>query len=588
MAGIENAPGMGNAAGTENAAGLTNAPWRPAQTRAQFQAIAWLRWRILVNGFRRKGGTGELIARILVYPILAAFSLLPILGAGAGAFFFASHAQLGRTAWLLWATFLLCQILNINLGQPGTTFDPRLLIRFPMQVRTYVAIRLFFGLLTPANVIGSLMSLAMAVGVAAAQPRLWLWALIALSIFAITNILFSRMVFAWVDRWLATRRAREVFTAIIFAASLGFQYLNVTFNPAYSHHHAAPSVRNHLALGARVMQQLHPLLAMLPPQLTAASLLAASSGRFTAFVALTAGCALFGAVFLLVFAFRMRTEFGGENLSDSANALGRAPKHPKPAHAAAAPAVVPPRPAREASGVPPVIAAVMGKELLYLRRNLGLFYSLIAPVVMVFLFAGRLAGRSASVWIYPAALAYTLLGVVPLSYNSFGLEGAGVQFYFLAPVRLRDVALAKNLLNLLLAAVEVLAVLAVVTYLTHLPSPRILVAGTLWALATLLLSMTIGNRRSIGSPKRIDPARTASKQASPLSALLSMGVLLACAVLGMVLLAATEALHARWALVPASAVLLAAMLPLYLQGLRGLDRYARDHRESLFAELCKS
>ena len=30
--------------------------WSARQTRAQFAAVAWLRWRILANSFRRKGG----------------------------------------------------------------------------------------------------------------------------------------------------------------------------------------------------------------------------------------------------------------------------------------------------------------------------------------------------------------------------------------------------------------------------------------------------------------------------------------------------------------------------------------------------
>ena len=65
------------------------------------------------------------------------------------------------------------------------------------------------------------MSLAVAVGIALAAPGLWLYALMAMAVFAATNVLFSRMIFAWVDRWLSTRRAREVFTAIIFAGVAG-------------------------------------------------------------------------------------------------------------------------------------------------------------------------------------------------------------------------------------------------------------------------------------------------------------------------------------------------------------------------------
>ncbi len=155
-------------------------------------------------------------------------------------------------------------------------------------------------------------------------------------------------------------------------------------------------------------------------------------------------------------------------------------------------------------------------------------------------------------------------------------------------MRLRDVVFAKNLMNLLLAAVEMLAVFAIVTYVTRLPSLSITAAAILWAAATLLLSMALGNRRSISAPKRINPGRSSSKQASPLSALLSMAVLLVCAGIGFAVLWVPAALDARWAAVPAAAVLLLAALPVYVHQLRRFDRYALEHRELLFSELGKA
>ena len=73
--------------------------WTTSQTRAQFVAIARLRWRITVNSFRRKGGAGELIARILVYPVLAGAAIVPTVGAGIGAYFLTAYHHLGYIAW---------------------------------------------------------------------------------------------------------------------------------------------------------------------------------------------------------------------------------------------------------------------------------------------------------------------------------------------------------------------------------------------------------------------------------------------------------------------------------------------------------
>jgi ABC-2 type transport system permease protein len=566
------------------------APWSSHQTLAQFYAIAWLRWRILINNFRRKGGAGELVGRILMYPMLAVAGLLPTLGAGVLAWYFASHAHLARISWLLWGAFILCQLLNINLGRPGTTFNPNELIRFPVRLRSFVAIRLFFGLLAPANVLVSLMSLAIAVGVSIALPLLCLPALLALAIFAAANVLFTRMIFAWVDRWLSTRRAREVFTLLIFTVSMGFQFLNVRLNPAYNHHHRVQGFSpQRVTFAMNLYHRARPLLVYLPPELTGSALAAIPQHRPLVFLGGVVGTALFAALFLAIFALRMRKEFRGEVLSDVANAVAPVRKS-KSASSAAVPirdglqtetsfAAV--RPLRSAVGV------VFAKELLYVRRNTGLLYSLIVPVVMIFLFAGRMTTRGNSLWILPGAIAYTLLSVMPLSYNSFGLEAGGAQFYFLAPVRLRDVFLAKNLLGVLLALIEVAVVLAVLAYIGARPSLQMVVLTLLWAAAALLIGLTFGNLRSVSAPKRIEFSRAAGKQASAVSAFISMGILLVAAAVGAGLFLAARLLHATWVLLPAFAALAILGLLFYLIGLRHLERYAQDHREELFAELSK-
>jgi ABC-2 type transport system permease protein len=235
-----------------------------------------------------------------------------------------------------------------------------------------------------------------------------------------------------------------------------------------------------------------------------------------------------------------------------------------------------------------VVTAVLGKELLYVRRNTGIFYSLVAPVVMVFLFAGRLAARGNATWLFPAAMAYTLLGVMPLAYNSFGLEAAGSQFYFMAPVRLRDVFFAKNMVNFLLAFIEVAAVFVIITYLTTMPSLLSIASALLWAFATLLFSTTLGNRRSITAPKKITIAKMgAGKQASPLSALISIGLLLASAGIGAGLLILGLTIGMPWLPLPVFAVLAGVAVFVYVRSLESLDSFALAHRDELFEELCK-
>jgi ABC-2 type transport system permease protein len=568
--------------------------WSSAQTRAQFEAIAWLRWRILVNSFRRKGATGELVGRIILYLVFGSFVVGIVAGTGFATYFLVANGHLNRLSLVLWAIFILGQLLNIQLGQPGTTFDPTQLIRFPLRSRIYTAIRLFFGLLTPANIVGTLMALAVALAITFALPELSLYAFIAMLVFAATNVLFSRMVFAWVDRWLSTRRAREIFTGLIFAGSIGIQWANFTFNPAYNHHHTggiSPATQQRLHFVLNLYRHAKPLLAWLPPGLTATSLLRAHASSLNGFLGYNVACAAFAAVFLAVFALRMATEFRGEIFSDAANATPRAARKTSTPAKPPSERLIALTPATDRGsptfGLPPVVLAVLGKEVLYLRRHMGLLYGLIMPIVLVLLLASKMASRSNASWVFPAAVAYTMLAIGPLSYNAFGLEGPGAQFYFLAPVRLGDVVLAKNLLSFLMALIEVVTVLGVVCYVAAVPPAGIAIATLLWAMGTLVFNATFGNRRSITTPKKVNPQRMANRQASQVSAFISLGIVLGSTAIAAAIFGLAFWFRLQWLLVPIFAVFAAAGLFFYIHNLRRLDAFAMDHREQLFLELCK-
>jgi ABC-2 type transport system permease protein len=559
-----------------------NPHWTSAQTRAQFTAIARLRWRITANQFRRKGGAGELVGQIFIWLLFAIIALAAMAFAGSMAFVTAQTGHLNRLDLVLWGIFAVCQFTNIQVGQPGTVFDPTQLIRFPMRSRTYIAIRLFFGLLSPANMLGALLSLAAAIGLTLAIPSIWFYAFAGMALFALTNALFSRMLFAWVDRWLSTRRAREVLTGCIFLFSIGIQWLQFTFNPVYNHHKHSANAAARIATTLYLYHRAEPFVRVLPPGLITTSLLRADQGRILAFFGFAAACGLFALIFFAIFAWRISIEFRGENLSDVANAVStksKSPTHPAPIATRQSP--------NQAFRLPSTVAAVIGKEFLQVRRNTGIFYGMIAPVVFVFIFAGKLATRTNASWIFPAALAYTLMGIAPLAYNSFGLEGAGSQFYFMAPIRLRDVFLAKNLVNFLLAFIEIAAVFAIISYVALPPGLPVIAAALLWAAATLMLSTTLGNRRSIAAPRKIDLGRTASKQASSLSGLISIGVLIGAAAIGAGFLLLAIYLNALWLLLPIFLALALGALFAYMQGLGSIDAYALTHRETLFEELCK-
>ena len=394
-------------------------------------------------------------------------------------------------------------------------------------------------------------------------------------------------------QWSALQKAIVFLSAL--AISIGIQWVNFAFNPAYNHGHSH-DLSTRMTFLANLYHRAHPVLAWLPPELTARALVAAHQADLVRFTEQALAVALYAAVFFAVFALRMSAEFRGEQFSDAANAVSR-PKNPKshftnnvssrPESSHSEDGVE--RPAVPAAKPGTLLSPLLSREFLYLRRNLGLFYAFITPVIFVFLFAGRLATRSGGgEWIFPAALAYSLMGIIPLSFNSLGMEGAGTQLYFYAPLRMKDIFLAKNLISVALVAVEIIAVLAIVSYVASPPPVWVIAATLLWVATTLLVSLTVGNRRSLSAPKKIDLNRATRRQASGLSALIGIGIFFAAITVAAMLAVAGYFLHLLWTLVPIFAVLAAAAFWLYWRSLHKLDRFALAHREQLFEELCKA
>ncbi len=179
------------------------------------------------------------------------------------------------------------------------------------------------------------------------------------------------------------------------------------------------------------------------------------------------------------------------------------------------------------------------------------------------------------------------MGLVQLSYNSWGLEGAGSQMYFLAPVRIRDIMLGKNLLNFALAAAEVLAMFGVVLYTGNIPSLSTIIGSVLWAAGTILFSTAVGNQRSLASPKKIILSSANRKQTSPLSGLISLGVMMVAISVGAGVFLPAIYFHLNWIVVPLFAAYAFGGYFIYNRILGSIDRFALIHRESLFLELCK-
>ncbi len=558
------------------ASGLT-----PISATQQFGAVAELRWRLFRNAFRRKGNRGELVARVVVLPLAGLLLLVPV-----AACFGLSYAAVGSgrveaLEVIFTAVFVLQVLVSIQISPPQLSFTPESLIRFPLSFLRYLTICLFLGLLSTSTVVGTLCLLAGAAGATVARPGLAVAAFGAALALAVTNMLFTRMVFAWVDRWLATRRAREVFTLLIFAFSLGIQYVNVSVNNLGHRDSHAQQMRK-ISVAMKLYQQAQRYVVALPPGMAGAAIRSFSQGASGIAIAEIGAVLLYGLVFLAVLAWRLEREYRGENLSDGPVSGVSAPRKQRAIRGTTRAG------SRWMEGFGSgVLGACLQKEWISLRRSTSQFYGLLAPLVMVVLFAGRVGRFSQGGMVFPAGAAYALLGIAALAYNLFGADAGGAQFYFLAPVEMRTVMLAKNLFGFGLAALQVALLYAVLLFSSGRPPLPITLGTVCWVVFAVLVNAAIGNVRSITAPKKMDPGRVARKQASPLSAMISVGSMLAAALLGAGLLALAGLLGRPWLPVPVLLGCDVGAFLLYVAGLGRVDGLARNHRETFLEELSK-
>ena len=572
----------------------------PISAAQQFKAVATLRWYLFRNSFRRKGGAGELAARIIIYPVAALILFGVTSAAGSSAYFAATSANFPLVAGIFWAIFALQVVVSINISQPGLSFDPESLIRFPLTFPRYLLVRIFLGLLSASTVIGTVALLAAATGLTlgirsddyapaalakgySTSPSIAPIAFALAVALAITNMFFLRMVFAWVDRWLSTRRAREFFTFFIIAFSIGIQYVNVTVNNiGHKYTHAQQAAKLQAARHAYAV--VSPVLDVLPPGLAGAAITHAGHAETLPALAIVLAILVYAAVFLGIFAWRMHREYRGENLSEVNHA-----KDPPPATV-----TQPSRPAALApvntvpSRIPAPFAANLQKEWIYVRRNPSQFYGLLAPLAMVFLFASRMGRMGQPGLIFPAVAAYSILGVSALAYNILGLDANGVQFYFISPVPFRTIFLSKNIFGFAITLIQLVLLYVLLTFTQGAP-PLLLTLDTLcWVIFAALVNVTVGNMRSITTPKKIDPGKISRKQASQLSALLALALMLAAIALGAATLALGRFLGVNWLPIPVFLGLAAGAAALYWAGLNRVDAMAQNHRESLIEELSKT
>jgi len=548
-------------------AGLNGKP----QARMQLAAIARVRGQLFVHSLRTTKGALELFSRIVISLVITAGGLGGAVGMGAAAWFFVSE---GKTEWLalmLWPLFLFWQFFPVMASAFTETLDTSNLLRFPLDYRSYVAVRLVYGALDPSTVLGGLWLTGITVGISVANLRLLPWAALVLLVFGVLNVLLAQMIFAWVERWLAQRRTREIFAVLFFLAMIGFQLVGPVMN-RYGRR-SSPALRKFSA-------EASPVQRVLPPGIAANAIARVANGRpGQGFVSLGL-LGVYGVVILRALSVRLRAQYRGENLSEvRRDASGRDRKQGV-------------RLGWDLPGLSGPVTAVLEKEFRYLSRSGPVLLTLITPIFMLLIFGlgqGRDLGflqRSPDLG-FPAGVCYALLLLTNLIYNNFGADGGGIQFFLASPVHFRKVVLGKNLAHMAVLALEICVVWIGASLLFRPPSRAIAIATVAGVLFAAPVNLAVGNWLSLYSPKRIEFGTFGRQRASQLTVLISFGVQIIVFGLGAATMGLARYYRETWLATGVFLVLAVVGFTGYSMVLKRVDRMALARRERLTTELCR-
>src|SRR5580704_2653154 len=97
--------------------------------------------------------------------------------------------------------FHVWQFVPVLASQTNPSFDGRNLLRFPIKFSTFFLMSAAYGLADPFALAGIMWHIAMGIGISIARPDLKWWAALALALAcsALMNLLFNRMLFAWLE-----------------------------------------------------------------------------------------------------------------------------------------------------------------------------------------------------------------------------------------------------------------------------------------------------------------------------------------------------------------------------------------------------
>ncbi len=552
--------------------------------RAQYAAVLALRWRLLVNSLRSSQGAFELGAKILSVLLYLSIGFSMAIGFGFGAYGMASEGEWKLLPILIWGVFVIWQVLPILHISFKQQFDLNILLRFPVRFGSFFALTLLFGISDPSTIFGVLSLLGIWLGISAVNSALALPLAALFLLYAAFNILLVRTVFAWIDRWLAQRKTREVVSVIFFACILSLQffnpvwYTNDTNSMAHGTHGLSPALLHIVHVTSQYQRWLPPGAVGMAVRLGGVN-----GGYALLLSQWTALLVAYTLVIVALLVLRLRAEFRGEILTDGAPARKLQTQVVRPLRQA----IELPEAQTAADSARGVVIAVISKELSIMKRSAPILYTIIAPLIPCLLLAwkfmrGAVVAGFSSPLVMPACIAFTLLGFINLISNLFGTEGVGIQLYFMAPVRLRSVLLAKNLFYGALMMIEVVVVGLMVSLRMGLPHIDSLLTTIFWVLFALPCYYAAGNLLSVQFPYKMNLGRIGKRGAgSQANGLLSLLVQMVVTGIGASVLVPLALLGRLWIAVPILMLLAVGAIVLWRFSLSAAEKIAQQRMEKL-------
>jgi len=536
----------------------------------QIRLVAGIRWRILVNGLRRKNSRWDLIGMIWVGIVSALITTGCSIGFYLGAYGLLRHNRAGWMVGLYWLIFLWWQAFPIFVAGIGSSFEFGRLLRFPISSRAFYLLGLGYGLSDFAAISSICWIFAMIAAAAAARANLLPTMLVVSLLFVILNLTMERLVGSWLEKLLAKRKTRELFLGLFVLSMISLNFLGPVLQ------------RWGKGLGPR-FREYFAYLSWLPASLAGEAVRAAAIANTRGTLMGVAGLFAWACLLTLLLWQRYAAQYGGEEISESPAPVVVKKKAQKQADSSDLPRLISPQ-----------VAGVVVKEFRYLMRNGFAVMSLVIPPIMVLFFTLQFGPGSVlkehsfkPALFFPGIMAYMILILLSPAYNSFAYEGKGIQTYFMAPVRFQDVLLGKNLFLVALVLFELAISLSLLTLRVGWPGMPMFASTVTAGAFAVSGQITIANWSSLSFPKKMEIGKMKGQRNSGVAVWTAFGAQILLGGICAVILFAGQWTGNPWFPAFAFTALTAAALGGYVSSLGALNRLAETKKELLIETLCR-